>query len=128
MTALIDIVFIVIVFLLLCINTALVELSVDLPQSEKSAPAEATEDKQTLMIQLNQHPPYFSLPNELGVSYSELGFDELKDLLLSKNTASDQRIEIASHKRAPVEPLLQLLEFLNAHQLNNTHILMEHTP
>ena len=123
LTPLIDIVFIVIVFLLLCMNSAVVELPFSLPKDDQSHLA-SPEESEELLIKLHAQTPYFEIENQ------RLNFDALNAAIIDNidtpnNTQSALSVRIGSDADAPVEPLLKLMTLLNKHHIDNTHILME---
>lgn len=121
LTPLIDIVFIVIVFLLLCMNSPVIELPFDLPEDNNQS-IENTQTPSEIHIQLRASPPYYAME---GVAYED--FKAFKDALIF-NLANREKINgvaIASDAETPVEPLLNVLGLLNKHSITNTHILME---
>jgi len=122
LTPLIDIVFIVIVFLLLCMNSAIVELPFALPKDSSAALKSAQPDSE-LKLKLHANAPYFELT---GATNERLNLDNLEQRLLDSTTQNSQpKVTIASDANTPIEPLVQLLALLNKHTIENTHILME---
>lgn len=125
LTPLIDIIFIVVVFLLLTANTQLLSLPVDIPTSDSSAQA-ANIFKQNTVITLQATTPIWGI--------NEQQFDhwrEFKTVLQKKIAANpdNQQINIAAAQDSAVQPLIKLLAFLNEQQVANTQILMkEPTP
>ncbi|MBD1391323.1 biopolymer transporter ExbD [Neiella sp. HB171785] len=121
LTPLIDIVFIVVVFLLLTANARLLSLPVDIPTTDQAAPASANHHSLTLAIQPNS--PMFAI-NQQGYE-SWAAFEQALSPLLAN---ADQQVTIAADRNADVEPLLKLLALLNQQQITNTQILMEQQP
>lgn len=125
LTPLIDIIFIVVVFLLLTANTQLLSLPVDIPTSDSSAQT-ANIFKQNTVITLQATTPIWGI--------NEQQFDhwrEFKTVLQKKIAANpdNQQINIAAAQDSAVQPLIKLLAFLNEQQVANTQILMkEPTP
>ncbi|MDV5389039.1 ExbD/TolR family protein [Shewanella xiamenensis] len=121
LTALIDIIFIVLVFLLLTANSRLLSLPVDVPQSPSNA-ITAFEHKQSIAINIMATSPYWAINGE---KFADLtAFNSAFEALL---TAQPQAtVIIAADKAAPVEPLMQLLALLQGNAINQTQILMEH--
>ncbi|MCL1089594.1 biopolymer transporter ExbD [Shewanella profunda] len=121
LTALIDIIFIVLVFLLLTANSQLLSLPVDVPQSPSSAMT-VVENKQAITINIMATAPYWAIDGE-----------EFNDLATFTTAFAarfqampDATVIIAADKAAPVEPLMQLLALLQAQSISQTQILMEH--
>lgn len=121
LTALIDIIFIVLVFLLLTANTQLLSLPVDVPQSPSSA-ITAIDNKPTIAINIMATAPYWAIDSKT--------FDDLATFTTAFtahfNTMPEATVVIAADKAAPVEPLMQLLALLQTLSISQTQILMEH--
>lgn len=121
LTALIDIIFIVLVFLLLTANSQLLSLPVDVPQSPSSA-ITAIDNKQTIAINIMATAPYWAIDGK--------EFDDLATFTTAFTahfqTMPKATVVIAADKAAPVEPLMQLLALLQTQSINQTQILMEH--
>ncbi|MEX2961471.1 ExbD/TolR family protein [Microbulbifer sp. TYP-18] len=123
LTPLIDIVFIVVVFLLLTANTRLLSLPVEIPSSD--SPAEtATATASVLTITLQPTPPIWAINDQLFDSWQEF-----KPALLAKLSQMkpllEPKIHVAPARDAEVEPLVKLLSLLNEQQVENTQILMK---
>lgn len=121
LTPLIDIVFIVIVFLLLCMNSPVVELPIDLPKEQDKLPKHA-EPTLALVIQLYPSAPYYAIDDRRFADFKELK-NNLRERI--KHSGRSVPVHIASDAQTPVAPLLKLLNFLNKNAMTNTHILME---
>lgn len=122
LTPLIDIVFIVVVFLLLTANARLLALPVNIPQTEQQAgspaPAQAP-----LTLTIQPQSPHFAI--------NQTTFDDwqtFETALTAKLNDADIEVTIAADRNADVEPLLKLLSLLTHHQITNTQILMEQQP
>jgi len=121
LTALIDIIFIVLVFLLLTANSRLMSLPVEVPQSPSSA-ITAVEPKESIAINILASTPHWALNGE---TYTDLhAFSSAFEELLKRHPQAS--IVIAADKAAPVEPLMQLLALLQGNAISQTQILMEH--
>jgi biopolymer transport protein ExbD len=120
LTALIDIIFIVLVFLLLTANSRLMTLPIDVPKakSDEVAPLGA---QQNLAITLLPKAPYWSLEGQAFDSWDEFETEFTKQIKLNP----DAKVIIAADKNAPVQPLMTLLELLQRLNITNTQILME---
>lgn len=120
LTALIDIIFIVLVFLLLTANTQLLSLPVDVPQSSSSA-ISAVQDKPNIAINIMATEPYWAIDGQ--------GFSDLAAFTAAFeqrfHTQPEATVIIAADKAAPVEPLMQLLALLQSLSISQTQILME---
>lgn len=121
LTALIDIIFIVLVFLLLTANSQLLSLPVDVPQSS-SAAITALENKPSIAINIMAISPHWAIDGEPFSDLANFGA-AFEQRFKSMPEAS---IIIAADKAAPVEPLMQLLALLQTQAIGQTQILMEH--
>ncbi|GAA5214115.1 ExbD/TolR family protein [Corallincola platygyrae] len=119
LTPLIDIVFIVVVFLLLTANSRLLSLPVDIPSSD-SVISESVVPSKPLTITLKETAPFFAIDQQ---TYEH--WDAFKLALVQRLKDKEQPINIAADRESQVEPLLKLMALLNQHQVQNTHILME---
>jgi biopolymer transport protein ExbD len=120
LTPLIDIIFIVVVFLLLTANARLLSLPVDIPDSD----SEISQDENVttpLTISLLNESPSYAIGEEPFYEWSAFK----AALLLNIAADKDRALSIAAAHDADVEPLLKLLALLNEQQITNTHILME---
>ena len=121
LTPLIDIVFIVVVFLLLTANTRLLSLPIEIPRADSHA--QAASSPATLVIGLQASTPHWAIDNQQ--------FDDwpaFKSSLLAKladGGQEEQQVHIAPARNADVEPLVKLLALLNEQQVHNTQILMK---
>ncbi|MBB1269481.1 biopolymer transporter ExbD [Shewanella sp. SR44-3] len=120
LTALIDIIFIVLVFLLLTANSRLMTLPIDVPkaQSDEVAPLAAHTN---LTITLLPKAPHWSLEGQAFDSWDEFETEFIKQIKLTP----DAKVIVAADKNAPVQPLMTLLELLQRLNIENTQILME---
>ena len=121
LTPLIDIIFIMIVFLLLTANTQLLSLPVDIPTSDSSAQT-ANIFKQNIVITLQASTPFWGI--------NEQQFDNwqsFKTALLNKiaTNPDNQQISIAAAHDSAVQPLIKLLALLNGQQVADTQILIK---
>ena len=119
LTPLIDIIFIVGVFLLLTANSRLLSLPVDIPTSDDAVTSEPS-DQQTLTLSIFKTTPVWAIEQERFEHWPDF-----KQALLEKLHNKEQALAIAAEHDADVEPLLKLLALLNKEQIPNTHILME---
>ena len=120
LTPLIDIIFIVVVFLLLTANSRLLSLPVDIPASDDAVASENS-DQNSLTISIFRSAPVWAIEQQRFENW-----DEFKQVLLKRISANQQQtLAIAAEHDAEVEPLLKLLALLNQQQVTNTRILME---
>ena len=122
LTPLIDIIFIVVVFLLLTANSRLLVLPVDIPQAD-SAWTEQASDKPSLTITLQQQPPHWAIDNKPYQQWSDFKLALQQEV----NDHKDQQpgIHIAPDKDAPVELLVKLMALLNENQMRDVQILID---
>ncbi|CAH0990606.1 Tol-Pal system protein TolR [Sinobacterium norvegicum] len=119
LTPLIDIVFIVIVFLLLTANSPLLKLPIDIPESSEETTLAAS-DAPVITVAIAAEKPYWRIEEQPFTDWVIF-----KESLLEQMATADQTITIAADKAAPTEPLLQLLAFLHQNNITNTQIIME---
>ncbi|GIU05365.1 MULTISPECIES: biopolymer transporter ExbD [unclassified Shewanella] len=120
LTPLIDIIFIVLVFLLLTANTQLLSLPVDVPTEADSNLSALSQDKH-IAINVLQSEPHWALD---GQSFSD--FDAFEAAFTQAFKANPKaKVIIAADKTAPVQPLMTLLAALQRQNITNTQILME---
>lgn len=132
LTPLIDIVFIMIVFLILCMNQPVASLPFELPTTKSSNASQNVMQAKTIL--LYEHPPYYGLqdPNSFEPQFdSELSgqrfqsIDALIASILMAGPAQSQTLQIASNPATPVQALLELLDQLKATGFETSNILME---
>lgn len=120
LTSLIDIIFIVVVFLLLTTNARLLSLPVDIPSSDSEISQHEAATKSIVVSLFNESPTY-AIGEERFSTWPEFK----ASLLLHIAAAQAPELSIAAARDVQVEPLLKLLALLNEQQVTNTHILME---
>jgi biopolymer transport protein ExbD len=121
LTPLIDIIFIVLVFLLLTANTQLLSLPVDVP-TESNSQLTPISQIENITINVLASKPHWALD---GVAFDH--FAEFESAFIKKyQSQSDAKVIIAADKTAPVQPLMTLLALLQRQAITNTQILMEH--
>lgn len=119
LTPLIDIIFIVIVFLLLTANSRLLSLPVDIATSDDVIISQSS-DQKTLTLSIFKASPVWAIEHQRFEHWQDF-----KQALLKKLSNKEQTLAIAAEYDADVESLLKLLALLNKEQIPNTHILME---
>ena len=119
LTPLIDIIFIVVVFLLLTANHRLLSLPVDIPDTT----SELEEGPQRLLITLYQDSPHWGIGEQ---RYNH--WQEFQSRLLPQLDDKNRPVTDAPDSRASVESLVKLLALLNERQMTDTQILMESKP
>jgi len=120
LTPLLDLIFIVMVFLLLTTNVQVQTMEIDVPQTDKTNVLSAVE-KQVITINI--------LAGESRWALDEKSYQEWSDftsalLNIVKNNPHKQLI-IAADKSADVQSLLRLLAFLQHNHIQTTNIVME---
>lgn len=118
LTPLLDIVFIVVVFLLLTANAPLLKLSVDIPEAPKSASL-AVAEPDSLVISIQKDEPVWMLEGNRMSTWAEF-----ESTLLERLTPN-RSISIATDKSASAENLVKVMSFLNAQAMANVQIVME---
>jgi biopolymer transport protein ExbD len=114
LTALIDVVFIVLVFLLLSANPAFMTLDVELPRAEAAATAAAV----PVLVEIQAGAAAYRV--------GDRAFESLETLLPWLDALSaDMPVTIAAERDASVERLVQLLSALNARGIPTAEILTE---
>ena len=121
MTALIDIIFIVLVFLLLTANSPLLALAVDVPQSRDPAQLTPANRPHTFTISLLPTPPYWAV-GHLAIADLTTLEQQLRQQLAAQ---PELKVIVAADRTAPVAPLMALLERLNKIKINELQILMK---
>lgn len=119
LTPLIDIVFIVIVFLLITANSPLLTLPIDIPKANQESNLQ-TVNTSELTVTITAEQPYWHLEQQAFNNWHDF-----ERALLLKNNHTTAAIIIAADKAAPSEPLLQLLALLNHNKIGNAKIIMQ---
>ncbi|BAJ03532.1 ExbD/TolR family protein [Shewanella violacea] len=120
LTPLIDIIFIVLVFLLLTANTQLLSLPIEVPTESTSQLQALSQDKH-LTINVMASQPYWALDGEEFEDFAK--FEQA--FISSFKEKPDVKVIIAADKQAKVQPLMTLLALMQRQQISNTQILME---
>ncbi|GIU49441.1 biopolymer transporter ExbD [Shewanella sp. KT0246] len=120
LTPLIDIIFIVLVFLLLTANTQLLTLPVDVP-TEADSELVGLSQEQHISINILTEAPHWALDSQ---QFED--FDQFEAAFIQAFTETpDINVVVAADKNAPVQPLMTVLALLQRQQITNTQILME---
>ncbi|GDY24718.1 biopolymer transporter ExbD [Agarivorans sp. Toyoura001] len=120
LTALLDIIFIVLVFLLLTANSRVYQMDMDLPATEQGQTSLATEPA-SIQLSLFQSNPIWGLGEQRYQHFKE--FEAA--LLLQTNNRDKPTVSLASERQVPVEHLLKMLELLQQQNIETTQILMD---
>lgn len=119
LTPLLDIIFIVMVFLLLTATVKLQSLEVSLPTADTSSVSDV--DSKSLTVNILQKAPYWGLD---GRSYSSWeSFTQA--LLVQVKEKPEFQVVIASDKSAEIQHMVKLLAFLQDNNIKATQILMD---
>ncbi|ENM5721442.1 biopolymer transporter ExbD [Vibrio mimicus] len=118
LTPLLDIIFIVMVFLLLTASVRLESLEVVLPTTDSPVVNEV--DKESITINLLATEPYWAID---GKPY--LDWHNFSLVLLETVQSSKRPIVIGADQGAEVQQLVKLLGFLQEHGIQATQLLTE---
>ena len=119
LTPLLDIIFIVMVFLLLTASVKLESLEVDLPSSDVKNVSEVHKD--SISVNILDHEPYWAIN---GKEY--IDWENFKITLLEETGSTDKKpIIIGADKAANVENLVKLLSFLQENGIPATQLLTD---
>ncbi|EGU45512.1 TonB system transport protein ExbD1 [Vibrio ichthyoenteri ATCC 700023] len=126
LTPMLDIIFIVMVFLLLTANVSVQTLNVDIPKTEESS-ALTRPDKPVISIGILHTNTDAATANKWAVDGTEFSdwAQFTTALLEARQQTPDKPIVIAADKKADVESMLNLLAFMQKHHISATNIVME---
>ncbi|OXY83337.1 ExbD/TolR family protein [Oceanimonas doudoroffii] len=119
-TPLLDIIFIVLVFLLLTANIPLKSLEVELPKTDSEALSVVQEDK-SMTINMLAGNPAWALQGEKYEDWA--AFKPVLEQNLDALKKAD--LMLASDSTVTVDNMMKLLAFLQEHEIQATEILME---
>jgi biopolymer transport protein ExbD len=120
LTPLLDVMFMLIVFLILTMNIAQKDFGVNLPTDKKNLlPSSAAQGAINVVI--------FSQQKQWAIDDEKFAnFDQFKKaLLIKREELPSGSIKIISDKNAPVESLVDLLIFLKAENIDNSDIVVQ---
>lgn len=118
LTPLLDIIFIVMVFLMLTAAVKLDSLDVNLPSTDSQAVAEI--DKQSITVNILKDEPHWAIN---GKSY--IDWENFTIALLEESKSTDKPIVIGAEKTADIQSLVELLGFLQENGIQATQLLTE---
>lgn len=126
LTPLLDIIFIVMVFLLLTANITVKTLTLDVPSTKHSEVLE-TQKKQVIAISLLAEGNLSAQGAIWAIEDTHYpDFEAFTQTLLALHKKLPAHsVVIASDKQVPVERMLQLLAFMQKHNINATNIIMD---
>ena len=120
LTPLLDIIFIVMVFLLLTANISIKTLTLDIPSTDQVAVLDTPPPK-VIALSLLVGEPSWAIEETTYQDWSAF-----TDALLALNKKFPKRaVVIASDKRVSVENMLRLLAFMQQNKINATNIMMD---
>ncbi|MGL4899177.1 MAG: ExbD/TolR family protein [Shewanella sp.] len=120
LTSLMDIIFIVMVFLLLSANIQVQTLTVSIPKAQSSSEL-GSADNSALAVTVTADDERWGLQDKV---FSDWDTFTAAFTVAVKHTPN-RPVIIASDKQANVEKLLKLFEFMQQHQIHATHIMMK---
>ncbi len=121
LTPMIDIIFIVMVFLLLTANVSVQTLNIDIPQTEEASQL-SSPDKPVISVGiLHSEDQKWALDGEKFSDWQAF----TAELLTMRNQFPNKPFVIAADKKADVESMLNLFAFMQKHQISATNIVME---
>lgn len=118
LTPLLDIIFIVMVFLMLTAAVKLDSLEVDLPTTDSQVVSEV--DTKSLTVNILEAEPHWAID---GKEY--IDWENFTLALLEKYKSNKQPIVIGADKTAEVQHLVKLLAFLQENGIQATQLLTE---
>ncbi|BBM67102.1 biopolymer transporter ExbD [Vibrio alfacsensis] len=118
LTPLLDIIFIVMVFLMLTAAVKLDSLDVNLPSTDSKAVAEV--DKQSITVNILNEAPYWAINGKTYIDWKNFTL-----ALLEESKSSDKPIVIGAEKTADIQYLVKLLGFLQENGIQATQLLTE---
>ncbi|UJF17333.1 biopolymer transporter ExbD [Vibrio sp. SS-MA-C1-2] len=119
LTPLLDIIFIVMVFLLLTSNIAINTLKVDVPETEESA---VLQDIESEVIVIN-----ILAKQGWAVEGEKIkDWQGVKKALLEQHQLSpNKELVISADKKAPIDKMMKLLAFLQQNKIKTTSVTMD---
>ncbi|EJG0324883.1 biopolymer transporter ExbD [Vibrio parahaemolyticus] len=121
LTPLLDIIFIVMVFLMLTAAVKLDSLDVALPSTDSQAVAEV--DKQSITVNILKDEPYWAINGQTYIDWENFTL-----ALLEESKSTDKPVVIGAEKTANIQSLVQLLGFLQENGIQATQLLTEESP
>jgi biopolymer transport protein ExbD len=115
LTPLLDVIFIVLVFLLLTANTPMLDIPVSLPGPSEAVSIRPDDDKRTPLV----------LYRDGHWRLAEQSYPDWLSLRAILQEGPAMPLDIAVEDGAEASPLLQLLAWLNAEGRTDTRLLME---
>ncbi len=120
LTPLVDVLFMLIIFMVLTANSAQLSIDAQIPNTEETS-LSAPPDRTALMVQINHQGSAFEVDGVAIATWSEA-----KGALRAMLTQPSERpVVIAAHPDAPVQRMVDVMSFLQNHGALNASILME---
>ncbi|MEZ9232167.1 ExbD/TolR family protein [Vibrio amylolyticus] len=120
LTPLLDIIFIVMVFLLMTANIDIKTMDIDVPTTDETQVLTPI-DTEVIAVNLLIASPHWAIEQQSFASW-----DDFSSALIRTTKQHPKRdIVIGSDKDVPVEKMLQLLSFMQKNQMNATSIIMD---
>ncbi|MCK6264190.1 biopolymer transporter ExbD [Vibrio sp. ZSDE26] len=120
LTPLLDIIFIVMVFLLLTANIDIKTMDVDIPATKQESVL-TNIDSEVITINLLLDAPHWAIEQ---ATYED--WETFSKALIKVTTMSPKKsVVIGSDKNVPVEKMLQLLAFMQTKSISATSIIMD---
>ncbi|MCX2791528.1 MULTISPECIES: ExbD/TolR family protein [Vibrio] len=118
LTPLLDIIFIVMVFLMLTAAVKLDSLDVSLPSTDSQAVTEV--DKQSITVNILKEEPFWAINGKTYIDWENFTL-----ALLEESKSTDKPIVIGAEKTADIQSLVKLLGFLQENGIQATQLLTE---
>lgn len=118
LTPLLDIIFIVMVFLMLTAAVKLESIDVSLPSSDSQAVTPV--DTQSITINILQDEPHWALNGQRYIDWQNFTL-----ALIEETKNSDKPVIIGADKTADIQYLVTLLSFLQTQGIQATQLLTE---
>lgn len=118
LTPLLDIIFIVMVFLMLTAAVKLESLEVDLPTTDTTVTSNV--ENQSITVNILPTEPHWAID---GNQYSS--WDAFSQAVIEKQKSSQKPIVIGAEKTADVQHLVKLLAFLQENRIEATQLLIQ---
>ncbi|MDN3680770.1 biopolymer transporter ExbD [Vibrio tapetis subsp. quintayensis] len=120
LTPLLDIIFIVMVFLLLTANINVKTMQLDIPTTDQTQVL-TEPDTQVIAVNILESAPNWAIDQTTYSTWA--GFSDA--LVETKKKFPKREVVIGSDKSVPVEKMLQLLAFMQQNKIDATSIMME---
>ncbi len=120
LTPLLDLIFIVMVFLLLTANISIKTMQLDIPTTDQTEVL-SEPDNQVIAVNILEIAPYWAINQTTYPTWTEFS----NALIKTKNQFPKRAVVIGSDKSVPVEKMLQLLAFMQQNKIDATSIMME---